>query len=247
MQASNDQKVFWDKESEATGYCEKQLENLRKMAVLEMIDAALIVSKIQPKRILEIGGGSQVVSRHLCDVFPDAEVICSDISEERVQEFNKYYEESPPNLLTMGGVNAESLPFENDAFDLVVGDAMLHHIDRLKPALFEIKRILSAKGRAIFVREPVIGLFGVWVYRLLQMMDRDSEHIHKNYYEYKRMLSQWQYELMMAGFNIRLLKRWKTQSINWKFRCLMPHLTPCYIGFILTPGNSLAGDESQHQ
>lgn len=229
-----EQKKYWDIESTQDDYCEKQLAGLRKIAVIEMIDAALARSAVRPRRILEIGGGSQFVSRHLCHRFPEAEVVCSDISDVRIATFNRYYKTTPSNLKTIGGIDARSLPFDNEEFDLILGDAMLHHIDFLKPALFEIHRCLAPSGTAIFVREPIIGLLGVWLYRLFQLIGRDRKHIEINYFEYKRMLSQWQYEFMMAGFKVRTLKLWRNQGFLWRLRALFPHFSPCYIGFILS-------------
>lgn len=124
-------------------------------------------------------------------------------------------------------------------FDLIVGDAMLHHIDFLKPALFEIRRCLSVKGEAIFVREPVIGSLGVMLYRLFQLTGRDRKHVEINYFEYKRMLSQWRYEFMMAGFTVKTLRFWPSQGLAWRLRAIFPNLTPCYLGFILRGKSNL--------
>ena len=152
---------YWDRESEATSYCEKQLLHLKKSAVCEMIETALSKINIQPKRILEIGGGSQLISRHLSKIFSDAQIVCTDISEVRMKKFNQYYQCIPSNLEIKWGVDACALPFDDGQFDLIVGDAMLHHIDFLKPALFEVKRCLAPNGKAVFVREPIIGIAGV--------------------------------------------------------------------------------------
>ena len=234
MEQLASQSEYWDNQSSEGDYCQQQIDGLKAFGLIEMVDKALSIAGITPKRILEIGGGSQIVSRHLCERFPDAEIICTDISAARVDLFNKHYGDSPRNLTTRGGVDARSLPYGNGEFDLIIGDAMLHHIDFLKPALFELRRCLKPDGKAIFVREPVIGLFGLWAYRLFQATPaRSRRHVEINYYEYKRMLSQWQYEFIMAGFGIRKLQFWPGQGLNWRLRSIFPHLTPCYLGFIL--------------
>lgn len=234
------QEQYWSSTSLSNGYCERQLTGLAQIAVLEMVATALKKINFKPRRILEIGGGSQFVSRYLCECFPGAEVICTDIFLERVSAFEKFYKTTPPNLKVMGGVDARILPFENEYFDLIVGDAMLHHIDFLKPALFEAKRCLSSKGQAIFVREPVIGLIGLLTYRFFQIIGRSKKHIEINYFEYKRMLSQWQYEFMMSGFKVGYVKFWKRQGIHWKLRNVFSHLTPGYIGFILSHNDDVS-------
>lgn len=234
------QEQYWSSTALSNGYCEKQLTGLNQIAVLEMLAAALKKIDFEPRRILEIGGGSQFVSRYLCECFPNAEIICTDISQERVCVFEEFYKTTPPNLKVMGGVDARILPFADECFDLIVGDAMLHHIDFLKPALFEVKRCLSPKGQAIFVREPVIGFLGLLTYRFFQIIGRSKKHIEINYFEYKRMLSQWQYEFMMAGFKVEYVKFWKQQGIHWKLRNVFPHLTPGYIGFILSNNDDVS-------
>lgn len=224
---------YWDAESNSENYCEKQLAGLKQFAVLEMVDAALAKIPFSPKKILEIGGGSQFVARHLSEKFPDAEIICTDISAARIDAFVRHYKTQPSNLSVEGGIDARKLPYADDEFDLIIGDAMLHHIDFLKPALFEFRRCLKPGGKAIFVREPIVGGLGVLTYRLFQFTGQARKHVEINYFEYKRMLSQWQYEFMMAGFSVKTLKFWRNQSWSWKARSLFPHITPCYVGFIL--------------
>ena len=50
--------------------------------------------------------------------------------------------------------DAESLPFPDDSFDLVVGHAVLHHIPDLALAMREVMRVLRPGGRFVFAGEP---------------------------------------------------------------------------------------------
>ena len=50
--------------------------------------------------------------------------------------------------------DAERLPFENEAFDLVLGHAILHHIPDLDRAFSEFKRVLRPGGAIVFCGEP---------------------------------------------------------------------------------------------
>lgn len=50
--------------------------------------------------------------------------------------------------------DAESLPYPDDSFDLVVGHAVLHHIPDVTQALREVLRVLKPGGRFVFAGEP---------------------------------------------------------------------------------------------
>jgi len=50
--------------------------------------------------------------------------------------------------------DAETLPFGDESFDLVVGHAVLHHIPDVEQALREALRVLRPGGRFVFAGEP---------------------------------------------------------------------------------------------
>jgi ubiquinone/menaquinone biosynthesis C-methylase UbiE len=50
--------------------------------------------------------------------------------------------------------DAESIPYSDDTFDLVVGHAVLHHIPDVEQALREVLRVLKPGGRFVFAGEP---------------------------------------------------------------------------------------------
>jgi ubiquinone/menaquinone biosynthesis C-methylase UbiE len=50
--------------------------------------------------------------------------------------------------------DAESLPYDDATFDLVVGHAVLHHIPDVELALGEVLRVLRPGGRFVFAGEP---------------------------------------------------------------------------------------------
>jgi len=50
--------------------------------------------------------------------------------------------------------DAESLPFADESFDLVIGHAVLHHIPDVELAMREVLRVLKPGGRFVFCGEP---------------------------------------------------------------------------------------------
>jgi ubiquinone/menaquinone biosynthesis C-methylase UbiE len=50
--------------------------------------------------------------------------------------------------------DAERLPYDDNAFDIVIGHAVLHHIPDLEQSFREILRVLKPGGRFVFAGEP---------------------------------------------------------------------------------------------
>jgi ubiquinone/menaquinone biosynthesis C-methylase UbiE len=52
--------------------------------------------------------------------------------------------------------DAEHLPYEDNAFDLVIGHAVLHHLPDLDASFREIYRVLSPGGKCVIAGEPTV-------------------------------------------------------------------------------------------
>jgi SAM-dependent methyltransferase len=104
-------------------------------------------------RSLEIGAGTGYFSLNLLQAGVVAEATCTDISPGMVATLSA-------NARRLGlpvkaaRADAESLPFADHSFDLVLGHAVLHHLPNLRRAFAEFHRVLRPGGRIVFAGEP---------------------------------------------------------------------------------------------
>jgi ubiquinone/menaquinone biosynthesis C-methylase UbiE len=105
------------------------------------------------RRSLEIGAGTGYFSLNLVQAGIVREATCTDISPGMVRTL-------ATNAARLGldvraaRADAESLPFADESFDLVLGHAVLHHLPDLERAFDEFARVLRPGGRIVFAGEP---------------------------------------------------------------------------------------------
>ncbi|MEM4616063.1 MAG: methyltransferase domain-containing protein [Archaeoglobaceae archaeon] len=89
------------------------------------------------ERIIDIGAGPGILSEELKNLFPEAEIICIDLSSEM--------------CIISGGIRckAECLPFRNEVFDVAIFCFSLHELS-VECALKEAYRVLK-RGGFIFI------------------------------------------------------------------------------------------------
>ncbi|HVE98428.1 MAG TPA: methyltransferase domain-containing protein [Mycobacteriales bacterium] len=104
-------------------------------------------------KVLEIGCGTGFFTLNLMLAGVIGEAWVTDISPGMVGVAERNAKELG---LEVGGrvCDAESLPFDDASFDLVVGHAVLHHIPDVELALREVLRVLRPGGRFVFAGEP---------------------------------------------------------------------------------------------
>jgi ubiquinone/menaquinone biosynthesis C-methylase UbiE len=102
---------------------------------------------------LEIGAGTGYFSLNLVQAGVIGRATCSDISEGMLRTLRANADALAIDVETVAG-DAERLPFADDAFDLVFGHAVLHHIPDLARALDEFMRVLRPGGVLVFAGEP---------------------------------------------------------------------------------------------
>jgi SAM-dependent methyltransferase len=109
---------------------------------------------------LELGCGLEMSAWQLLPRGIDVTAI--DISQVAIDQAAAHAKEIGADGSKFLHMNAEALEFPDDSFDVVYGDAILHHLD-LHRSLSEISRVLRPGGRAIFSEptghNPVINLY----------------------------------------------------------------------------------------
>lgn len=91
-------------------------------------------------RVLDVGTGPGLVAVRAAA--RGAEVVGIDFSEAMIEEARLRHPE-----LELRTASAESLPFEDETFDRVVGNFVLHHLGEPDRALGESFRVLAPGGR----------------------------------------------------------------------------------------------------
>jgi ubiquinone/menaquinone biosynthesis C-methylase UbiE len=104
-------------------------------------------------RSLEIGAGTGYFSLNLLQAGVVKEATCTDISPGMIHTLASNAERLGLSVRT-ARADAESLPFPDASFDLVLGHAVLHHLPDLERAFAEFHRVLRPGGQIAFAGEP---------------------------------------------------------------------------------------------
>ncbi len=125
-------------------------------------------------KVLEFGCGDSSYAVKLSQW--GGQVTAIDISDEAVEETRRRVAEAGYlNQTTLLRMNAEELDFPDGSFDLVVGRAILHHLD-LEKSYAAIARVLRPGGAAVFLEplahNPLINLYR----RLTPQLRTEDEH-----------------------------------------------------------------------
>ncbi len=134
--------------------------------------AQKVINKAKNGKVLEIGCGPNINTIHWVDLATESWAI--DISEVAIEQARAVMgaNHSKAHLEVM---NAESMNFDDNYFDLVCGKGIIHHLD-VNKSYQEISRILKPDGLAIFIEplghNPIINLYR----RLTPKMRSDDEY-----------------------------------------------------------------------
>lgn len=106
-------------------------------------------------RVLEVGAGTGffLVNLALAGRLDGAELHATDISPGMLEVCEANANAHGLSVATRAG-DAEALPYDDGAFDLVIGHAFLHHLPVPALALREMHRVLAPGGTLVIAGEP---------------------------------------------------------------------------------------------
>jgi len=105
------------------------------------------------ERSLEIGSGTGYFTLNMLQDGVVGQATATDISPGMLDALQANAARIGVSVETVA-CDAESLPFADASFDLVVGHAVLHHIPHLDRAFAEFRRVLRPGGVVVFAGEP---------------------------------------------------------------------------------------------
>jgi ubiquinone/menaquinone biosynthesis C-methylase UbiE len=106
-------------------------------------------------RVLEVGAGTGFFTINLAlgGALDGASLEATDISQGMLDVCARNGREHGLEITTTQG-DAEELPYEDGAFDLVIGHAFIHHLPVPGKAIQEMHRVLAPGGTLVVAGEP---------------------------------------------------------------------------------------------
>jgi ubiquinone/menaquinone biosynthesis C-methylase UbiE len=110
-------------------------------------DVVSIVANERPSRVLEIAAGSGVVTRELSRRLPDAAITASDLNQAMLDHARRV---GTDHTVEWQRADATNLPFEDEAFDVVVCQFGAMFFPDKPKAFSEARRVLKTGGAFVF-------------------------------------------------------------------------------------------------
>lgn len=115
------------------------------------------------RRILDVGSGAGQLAKHVLRYSdPEAELVCSDLSEPMLRRARNRLRSDRPTYVT---ADLSRLPFADGTFDCITCGYVLEHLSDPRHGLSEMSRVLEPGGR-LFLLTTEDNFGGAWTSRI---------------------------------------------------------------------------------
>lgn len=129
--------------SRLSSNCQNYNEKINNENISELSNLDLKQSNI---KILELGcGDASLWNKNFNHIPSNWDITLTDFSEGMLKDAKKNLREKRSRF-NFKIVNAESISFEEESFDVVIANHMLYHVPNINKALKEINRVLKSEG-----------------------------------------------------------------------------------------------------
>ena len=125
-------------------------------------------------KILDAGCGTGEFVHTLADHFKESEVHGVDISKTMIEKANLKMKNG--NVKFEIG-DAEELPYEDNAFDVITCSHSFHHYPNKERAVAEMYRVLKPEGRLMVIDGCRDVLLGRVIFDIVERMERHVRHL----------------------------------------------------------------------
>jgi ubiquinone/menaquinone biosynthesis C-methylase UbiE len=139
-----------------------KMDELKLMAWHKTVLELLLKNDISSKKILEVGCGNGDFSNYL-SLHHKATITGVDFSNESIRIANQKKEKFNTNTASFDVADAESLPFENEAFDIVVSCECLEHVPHPQKMIDELYRVIKKEGNVILTTENYCNAYAYYI------------------------------------------------------------------------------------
>jgi ubiquinone/menaquinone biosynthesis C-methylase UbiE len=162
----------------------------------------LNIKDIERPRILEVGCSTGYITRHVAQKF-DCEIVGVDLSEILIELAREESEKLNLKNISFERASAESLPFVDNSFDIVYGEAITALVSDPVMVLKEYRRVLKKGGKVatldLFTNESLVSEFYQEMKNIMVMSNIIGPETDI------RTLREWEDIFKEAGFkNIRI-------------------------------------------
>lgn len=145
-----------------------------------------VVAAASPRsgvRFLDIGCGTGWAVRYASELAGDGEFVGVDLSPKMLEKARESAREC--NTVRFARANAESLPFDDGAFDIVICTMSFHHYLNPPRALAEARRVLAPQGCYYLLDVASDGPLGL----LIELVTRSTEREHVRFHSTRELRS----------------------------------------------------------